>query len=171
VPGLDGITYEFYKKFWNERGPLLLRIANTSMQEEKLPSSMLNGVITLVPPRGDPSFLSNWRPMALQNATYKLTRCLASRMTSLLPVLIITDQSYCVPNRNIHTNFQLIGDSTDYANQKDAPLAIISLDQSSAYDCMEPPLCLSLPAKIWLRYYLYKKYQNCVPQCARDSKD
>jgi hypothetical protein len=48
-PGLDVIAYEFCKKFWTELGPLLLRVANTTMQEEKLPSSVLNRVITLVP--------------------------------------------------------------------------------------------------------------------------
>jgi hypothetical protein len=48
-PGLDGLTYELYKKFWNELGPLLLLVANTSMQEGKLPTSMLNGIITLIP--------------------------------------------------------------------------------------------------------------------------
>jgi hypothetical protein len=42
-----------YKKFWNELGPLLLRIANFSMQEGKLPTSMLNGIITLIPKKGD----------------------------------------------------------------------------------------------------------------------
>jgi hypothetical protein len=94
-PGLDGITYEFYKKFWNELGPLLLRVANTSMQEEKLPPSMLNGVITLVPKKGDLTTLSNWRPITLQNTDYKLiTRCLANRITPVLPALITTDQSY-----------------------------------------------------------------------------
>jgi hypothetical protein len=27
-PALNGLAYEFYKKFWNELGPFLLRIAN-----------------------------------------------------------------------------------------------------------------------------------------------
>jgi hypothetical protein len=139
-PGLDGITYEFYKKFWNELGPLLLRAANTSMQEEKLPPSMLNGVITLVPKNGHLTTLSNWRPITLQNTDYKLiTRCLVNRITSVFPALITTDQSYCVPNRTIHTNLHLIRDSIEYANKKDLSLAVISLDQASAYDFVEHP--------------------------------
>jgi hypothetical protein len=45
-----GWTYvRLYKKFWNELGPLLLRVTNTSMQTGKLPTSMLNGIITLIP--------------------------------------------------------------------------------------------------------------------------
>jgi hypothetical protein len=45
---------EFYKKFWGRLGPLLLRVANTNIQEEKLIPSMLNGVITLVPTKRRP---------------------------------------------------------------------------------------------------------------------
>jgi hypothetical protein len=57
--GLDGLTYKLYKKFWNELGPLLLRVANTSMQEGKLPTSMLNGIISLTPQKGDLTLLFN----------------------------------------------------------------------------------------------------------------
>jgi hypothetical protein len=59
LPGLDGITYEFYKKFWNELGSLLLLVANTIIQEEIMPHTMLNGVITLVLQEGNLIILSN----------------------------------------------------------------------------------------------------------------
>jgi exonuclease III len=138
APGLDGLTYEFYKKFWKELSPLLLQVANTSLQKGKLPTSMLNGVVTLVPKQGDPTMLSNWRPITLLNTDYKIiTRCLAQRITAALPKLITSDQSYCIPNRTIHTNLHLIRDSIDHANRNDLPLAIISLDQASAFDCIE----------------------------------
>jgi hypothetical protein len=142
-PGLDGLTYESCKKFWNELGPLLLGVANTSMQEEKLPNSMLNGIITLTPKKGELILLSNWRPITLLNTDYKLiTRCLARRIISVLPDLITADQSYCIPNRSIHTNLHLMRGSIDYANQHDLPLAVISLDEASAYDCVEHPYIL-----------------------------
>jgi hypothetical protein len=78
-------------KFWNELGPLLLRAANTNMQREKLPSSFLNGATTIVHKKGDVMLLSNWRGITLQDTDYKLlTRCLASRMTSVIPALNTT---------------------------------------------------------------------------------
>jgi hypothetical protein len=60
----------------------------------------------------------------------------------VLPDLITSDQSYCIPGRTIHTNHHLIRDSIDHANQHDLPLAVISLDQASAYDSVEHPYIL-----------------------------
>jgi uncharacterized Zn-finger protein len=39
-PGLDELAYEFYKQFWNELGRFLFRVANTSVKQGKLPTSM-----------------------------------------------------------------------------------------------------------------------------------
>jgi hypothetical protein len=99
---------------------------------------MLKGVVTLVPKHGDPMDLKNWRHVTLLNTDYKLiTRCLANRITEVLPMIISSDQSFCVPGRSIHTNLHLIRDAIAYANTDNIPLAVISLDQSSAYDCVE----------------------------------
>jgi hypothetical protein len=113
------------------------------MQEEKLPNSMLSGKITLIPKKGELILLSNWRPITLLNTDYKLIKnCLARMAISVLHEPITTDQSYCIPNRNIHTNLHLIRDSIDHANQHDRPLAVTSLDEASAHDCVEHPYIL-----------------------------
>jgi exonuclease III len=164
-PGLDGLTYELYKKFWNELGPLLLRVTNSSMHEGRLPNSMQNGIITLIPKNGDHTLLSNWRPITLLNTDYKLiTKCLAGRIISVLPDLITSDQSFCVPNRTIHTNLHLIRDAIEYANMHNLPLAVISLDQASAYDCVEHPYIFYVLQKFGFGntfiQYIRTVYQN-----------
>jgi hypothetical protein len=89
---LDGLTHEFYKQFWKELSPLLLQVVNSSLQDEQLPTSMLNGIITLIPKKGDLTQLANWRPITLLNTDYKLiARCLAKRLTTVLPKLTATD--------------------------------------------------------------------------------
>jgi hypothetical protein len=48
-PGLEGLTYELF----------LLRVANTSMQQKKLPTFTLNGIIALIHKKGQLRLLSN----------------------------------------------------------------------------------------------------------------
>jgi hypothetical protein len=104
---------------------------------------MLNGIISLIHKWEDLTLLSNWRSITVLKTDYKLTtNCLARRIISELLDLVTTYQIYCVPNRTIHTNLHLIRDSTDHANQHDLPLAVILLDQASAYDCVEHPYIL-----------------------------
>jgi hypothetical protein len=66
-PGLDKLTYAFYKEFWELLGPLLLKVATTSLQEGQLPSSMRNGFITLITKKRDLTAVSNGRPITLMN--------------------------------------------------------------------------------------------------------
>jgi hypothetical protein len=137
-------------------------------QEGILSSPVLNSVITLDPLKGDFIILSNWRPITLKNTTYRPTaRCLAERITSALQALI-TDRSYSVPNRNIHTNFCIIRDSVEYANQKDLPLAVIAL----AYDYVEHPYIYHVSRKFcfnktFIRNVrtVYRKSQGMVKIC------
>jgi hypothetical protein len=89
---------------------------------------MLKGVVVLAPKQREPSDLKNWRRITLLNTDHKLiARCLAKRITQVLPQLISSDQSYCVPGRSIHTNLQLLRDAIEYANTS----AVISLYQDS----------------------------------------
>jgi hypothetical protein len=123
APGLDGLTCEFYATFWNCLGPLFLKAVSRSLQEGKLPPSMLKGLVTLVQKHEDPMDLKNWRPITLLNTDYKLiTRCLANRITAVLPMIISSDQSFCVPGISIHTNLYLIRDAIPYANTDNIPL-------------------------------------------------
>jgi hypothetical protein len=114
---MDGLTYEFYEKFWPIIKALFLKVAHRGFRQGHLPPSMLKGVVALAPKQREPSDLKNWRPITLLSTDHKLiARCLAKRITRVLPQLISSDQSYCVPGRSIHTNLQLLRDAIEYAN-------------------------------------------------------
>ena len=80
-PGCDGLTSEFYQKFWKEMGPKLVQTLNSGKQNGRLSQSQRRGVITLLEKRGkDSSKIKNWRPVSLLNVDYKiLTKTLAKR--------------------------------------------------------------------------------------------
>ena len=51
-PGFDGITTEFYKKFWNDVKLYLIKSLNYSLQIGNLTDFQKQGVITLIPKSG-----------------------------------------------------------------------------------------------------------------------
>ena len=134
-PGFDGITTDFYKHFWPILGQELANILNFAYDNGSLALSQRRGIISLIFKKEDRTKLKNWRPITLLNTDYKiLTKALANRLQRILPLLIHTDQTACIPGRTINDNIRLIHDAINYANEKQTPLAVISVDQLKAFD-------------------------------------
>ena len=89
-PGLDGYPIEFFKTFWDQLGPLLLRAANDNFIKNSLSPSQKQGLITCIP-KGSKSrkLLKNWRPISLLNSSYKLiSSSIANRIKKVLDLII-----------------------------------------------------------------------------------
>ena len=73
TPGNDGLSGEFYLKFWNEILELLLQSYKDSFEVGELSTSQKQSVILLVEKEGkDKSLIKNWRPISLINIDAKL---------------------------------------------------------------------------------------------------
>ena len=109
-PGLDGLSTNF------------------SLSQQRR-------VITLLFKKGDRTKLQNWRPITLLSTDYKiLTKALSNRLKQVLPYIIHTDQTACIPGQTINDNLRLIQDAITYANETNKPLALITIDQLKAFD-------------------------------------
>ena len=134
-PGIDGLTTNFYKHFWPILSEKLTRVYNHAFRTGALAVSQRRGVISLLFKKGDRTQLKNWRPVTLLNTDYKiLTKALANRLQQVLPLIIHTDQTASIKGRTINDNTRLLHDVVAYANEKDVPLALISVDQLKAFD-------------------------------------
>ena len=71
-PGLDGIPAEFYQRFWDVIGKLVVDSFNESFTDRQLSESQKMAVITLIYKKGDAQLLANYRPISLTNADYKI---------------------------------------------------------------------------------------------------
>ena len=134
-PGIDGLTSNFYKHFWPILGPDITQVFNYCFQHGLLTRTQRRGIITLIYKKGDRTKLQNWRPITLLTTDYKiLTKALANRLTNVLPSIIHSDQTACIPGRTINDNLSLIRDVIAYSNENNTPLALISIDQLKAFD-------------------------------------
>ncbi len=101
-PGTDGLIAEFYKSFARQMTPFLLHVFNESISNGQLPSSMNQGLITLIPkPKKDLLFIDNWRPICLLNNDYKiLPEIFAERIKTVLDSIIDQTQSGFMKNKH-----------------------------------------------------------------------
>ncbi|KAJ8029065.1 hypothetical protein HOLleu_28369 [Holothuria leucospilota] len=134
-PGLDGLTVEFFKKFWDVLGPILLRICSTIYESSEMCESMKTGMISLIPKKGDLTRLSNWRPISLLNIDYKIiTKALANRISKVISSIISNDQTCCIPGRDIADNIMIIQNVIRYVNENNRNGLILKIDQLKAFD-------------------------------------
>ncbi|KAI3363862.1 hypothetical protein L3Q82_001464 [Scortum barcoo] len=73
APGIDGLTVEFYKAFWDIlAADDILDVFNESLTYGSMPVSCRRAVLTLLPPKGNLQDIKNWRPVSLLCVDYKL---------------------------------------------------------------------------------------------------
>ena len=135
-PGPDGLPKEFYSFAFPFIGQSFVKLINRVWLEGTLPLSQRQCFITLIcKDKSKADLLSNWRPISLLNCDYKmLSKVLCLRLRNVLDEIVHPDQTCSVPGRTIQDNVHLIRNLIEYVNDKNMPAAIISLDQSKAFD-------------------------------------
>ena len=136
-PGLDGLTTEFIKMFWLQLNVTIIESYNAAFRKGTLSYSQSSAVITLIHKGKNlpKSSLNNWRPISLTNTDYKLlAKCLAARLSYIIPTIINEDQSGYVKGRNIASAIRTIDDVIEYLRVKEKPGLLLALDFSKAFD-------------------------------------
>ena len=134
-PGVDGLTYEFYKTFWDCIGPDLVTVINDSFNNGQLSLSQRTGVISLLYKKGDKLETKNWRPITLLCSDYKiLAKVLTGRLAKVISFVTSPCQTCGVPGRFSGEVVRLIQNGLDYANSVNLGGALLSLDQEKAFD-------------------------------------
>ena len=138
-PGVDGLTVEFYKHFFDLIGLDLLASLNRAYELGRLSISQRRGIITLLPKEdADLMLLQNWRPITLLNVDYKIaSKAIAMRIEPMLPNLVHPDQTGFVKGRYIGENIRLIFDIMEQTKVNNIPGILISVDFKKAFDSLE----------------------------------
>lgn len=134
-PGLDGLSAEFFKSFWNLIGEDLYGVFLECIEQGTLPLSCRRAILTLIPKKGDLGCLKNWRPVSLICADFKiLSKALTNRLKKCMASVIHKDQTFCVPKRSIFDNLFLLRDIITVAKMHHLDIGFLSLDQEKAFD-------------------------------------
>ena len=138
APGPDGITAECWKKAAGGWAPLLARLFSIIGRGDAMPQGFTRGVVASLHKGGEVSQTSNYRPITLLNADYKvLARVLATRFSAAMGDSIGLEQTAFLPRRHI-------GDGIAVAQLLPAALStqgmtggVVLLDIAKAYDTVD----------------------------------
>ena len=93
-PGIDGISGEFLKVFWNQL-KYIRNAINTGYLKGELSCSLRKSVVICLPKENkDRRLIKNWRPISLLSVIYKLaSTAISERLKPVLDNLISPCQS------------------------------------------------------------------------------
>ena len=120
TPGMDGITAEFLKVFWEYSKTYITNAINCCFSKGEMSITLRQSVIVCLPKGNkDRSLIKKWRPISLLSVIYKLASgAIAERLKTVLDLIISKTQSGFVPGRNISDSTRLIYDIMYTAESK-----------------------------------------------------
>ena len=135
-PGSTGFTTEFFKCFWKDLGPFLVKSINYGFKIGELSATQKEGIITCIPKGNKPrKYIKNWRPISLLNISYKVASgCIANRIKSFLPYLIGKDQAGFMSDRFTGDTIRQVYDILNLSLAQKKPGMMLLIDFEKAFD-------------------------------------
>ena len=134
-PGLDGLSYEFYKLTLNLIQDDLLAVFQCQLDRKRIVNSNKEGVTRLGPKVDGVPCVDELRPITLLNCDYKLlSKWFVKRVKPVLHFVIKSGQLCTVGKKNILFGVSNILSSLLSVKQRKMQACLISLDFFKAYD-------------------------------------
>ena len=158
APGPDGIHYGFWKQlirtlaalqgsdalpvaFWSAFADLTRDIAERGSSR----AGFKNTNISLFYKKGDPTLVSNYRPISSMNTDCKMyTNLLNMRLAPWAVAKLHPDQKGFVPGRLMNEHTRLASEVAHLCNATGTLGFIVGLDQAKAYDRVDQPWLLQV---------------------------
>ena len=136
TPGDDGLPAEVYKAFADLLVNPFYQLVNYAYEHEQLHTSALRGILNVIPKPGkDARYINNLRPITLLNVDYKIIeKMLTHRFSTVVPLLVHSDQRGFIAGRDIAVNIRKLLDIMDITEKRKEEAMVLSLDFSKAFD-------------------------------------
>lgn len=170
APGIDGVPAKFFKGLIDDIRSDLWEVVNEVFQEFTLKRALNTSGISLLPKNGDPTKLTNYRPISLLGTIYKIiAKIMANRMVPFMPLSIKEWQTAFVPGRSIFDNVFMANEAMDWTIANNQKLVILLLDYEKTYDTVSSSFLKDTmlqmgfdPQWVELVNTLYKEASACV---------
>ena len=139
TPGMDGLTAEFYKFFFDDIQDILVEVYTEINTKITVPKSMTKAVTTVIPKKSNCETPADYRPITLLNIDYKILTKYLNKVyfSEFLKSNISSEQLCAVPERNIHNGNIFIRDVITFCKNKNQAGILMSLDQKKAFDLVD----------------------------------
>lgn len=141
APGSDGFTASFYHNFWDEIGPSIVEEVTQFFHGEFLDQSHNHTNICLIPKVRPATTMTEFRPIALCNVSYKIiSKILVSRLKTHLPDIISENQNAFTPGRIISDNIIIAHEvyhALKVSKRHSKSYMALKTDITKAYDRLE----------------------------------
>ncbi len=126
--GMDGLSNCFIKKYWQFFRTPLHRYLIAALNKKKLTPSFRTGILKLIPKKGDPSKLTNWRPISLLSCMYKvLSRALNNRLLLAKDYIFSRAQKGFTSSRYIQEVLINLCETIGFCNSNNIPACIVAV--------------------------------------------
>ncbi|XP_028551608.1 uncharacterized protein LOC114579873 [Dendrobium catenatum] len=138
-PGLDGVTYSFYKSYWSIVWETLWKAVNCFFKTGYMHREWKNTLIVLISKIKNPMTPSNFRPISLCQTNYKIVATmLVNRLKKVISKMISEEQVAFIHGRSIADHCLLAQEVFHKfrISKNKKGLMAIKLDMEQAYDSM-----------------------------------
>ena len=141
APGPDGFTGAFYRTFWEDIGPSIVEEVMQFFEGEFLDQNHNHTNICLIPKVRPATKMTEFRPIALCNVSYKIiSKILVKRLKAHLPGIISENQTAFTPGRIISDNVIIAHEAyhaLKVSKRQSKSYMALKTDITKAYDRLE----------------------------------
>jgi exonuclease III len=138
APGIDGLSAKFVARFWNFFQIPLHKYALRCFQKGQMTHSFRSACIRLIPKKGDPQKITNWRPISLLSNLYKvISRALNNRLKIIVDRVTSRAQKGFTSSRYLQEVLINVTECIADCNVNKKSGAIITIDQAKAFDTLD----------------------------------